>query len=124
MFSGQVSNDIGHVSQSGQWAVSPLQCHDSSRDADFFQPFNEGYVWNNSSDNLIIADSTISELNSYTGGDYQQSTSVVSETNQDCYQLGTGCFAIYGFEYKPGYDADDAVSSLVFLLRFILKQAE
>ncbi|KAF8905161.1 beta-glucan synthesis-associated [Mucidula mucida] len=96
IFEAQVSNDIGHVSQSGQWA-----------------PFNEGYVWNNSSDNLIIADSTISELNSYTGGDYQQSTSVVSETNQDCYQLGTGCFAIYGFEYKPGYDADDAYISWI-----------
>ncbi len=63
-----------------------------------YQPFNAGYVWDNSSDNLIIADSTISMLNTYIGGKTQQATSVVSETNKECYQLASGCFAIYGFE--------------------------
>ncbi|KAK0489149.1 glycoside hydrolase family 16 protein [Armillaria novae-zelandiae] len=91
VFEAQVSNDIGQVSQSGQWA-----------------PFNEGYVWDNSSDNLIIADSTISALNSYTGGSTQQATSVVSTTNSSCYQLSDGCFTTYGFEYKPGYESDNA----------------
>ncbi|KAK0484903.1 glycoside hydrolase family 16 protein [Armillaria novae-zelandiae] len=91
VFEAQVSDDIGQVSQSGQWA-----------------PFNEGYVWDNSSDNLIIADSSISELNSYIGGSTQQATSVVSTTNSECYQLSTGCYATYAFEYKPGYDSDGA----------------
>ncbi|KAG7451540.1 glycoside hydrolase family 16 protein [Guyanagaster necrorhizus] len=91
VFEAQVTDDVGYVSQSGQWA-----------------PFNKGYVWDNSSDNLIIADSSISSLNSYIGGSYQQATSVVSETAQECYQLLTGCFSTYGFEYKPGYDSDDA----------------
>jgi beta-glucan synthesis-associated protein KRE6 len=36
---------------------------------------------------------------------YQQASSVVSYTNPNCYQKsGTGCFAVYGFEYKPGFD--------------------
>ncbi|PBL03078.1 glycoside hydrolase family 16 protein [Armillaria gallica] len=91
VFEAQVSEEIGQVSQSGQWA-----------------PFNKGYVWDNSSDNLIIADSSISTLNSYIGGSTQQATSVVSTTNSECYQLSTGCYATYAFEYKPGYESDDA----------------
>lgn len=35
-------------------------------------------------------------------GVYQQTTSGLSTTNQDCYELEKGCFAVYGFEYKPG----------------------
>ena len=31
---------------------------------------------------------------------------------QDCYQLGTGCYAVYGFEYKPGFVEDNAVCTL------------
>ncbi|KZP22000.1 glycoside hydrolase family 16 protein [Athelia psychrophila] len=90
----------GQVSQSGQWA-----------------PFNEGYNWSNTSANLIIPNTSISELNSYMGGSTQQSTSVITATNQDCYQTGTQCFNIYGLEYKPGFDdayiswiANDAIA--------------
>jgi len=35
-------------------------------------------------------------------GVYQQTTSGLTITNQDCYELNKGCFSIYGFEYKPG----------------------
>ncbi|QRW07384.1 glycoside hydrolase family 16 protein [Ceratobasidium sp. AG-Ba] len=81
MFEAQVDAGtlIGHVSQSGQWA-----------------PFNYAYDWFNTTDR--------SELNSYVGGVYQQCTSGLSITNQDCYTQGPGCFTVYGFEYKPGYD--------------------
>ncbi|SJL02140.1 related to KRE6-glucan synthase subunit [Armillaria ostoyae] len=96
VFEAQISDGTGQVSQSGQWA-----------------PFNAGYVWDNSSDNMIIADSTISMLNTYIGGKTQQATSVVSETNKECYQLASGCFAIYGFEYKPGYASDNAYISWI-----------
>ncbi|KAF7360597.1 GH16 domain-containing protein [Mycena venus] len=78
---------VGQVSQSAQWA-----------------PFNAGYIWDNSSDNLFIADLTLSHQNSYSGGLFQQATSVVSTTNQQCYQLVDGCYAVQGFEYVPGYD--------------------
>ncbi|KAK0475590.1 glycoside hydrolase family 16 protein [Armillaria luteobubalina] len=62
-------------------------------------PFDPSYVWNNNSDNLVITDTT--------------TTSIVSQSAQDCYELGTGCFAIYGFEYKPGYESDGAYMSWI-----------
>lgn len=87
VFEAQVSDSTGFVSQSGQWA-----------------PFNEAYVWKNTSANLIIPDPEITKLNSYAGGAFQQATSCISQTNQTCYQLEDGCFAVFGFEYKPGFD--------------------
>lgn len=89
LFEAEISGTplTGGVSQSGQWA-----------------PFNSGYVWFNTSENLIIADSDISVLNTYIGGQYQQATSVITTTNQDCYETGTQCYGVYGFEYKPGFD--------------------
>lgn len=78
----------GTVSQSAQWG-----------------PFNHAYIWVNTTDNLKIDNPATSLLNPYMGGAFQQATSVVSDTNQSCYsQSGTGCFATYGFEYKPGVD--------------------
>lgn len=87
VFEAQISDNSGQVSQSGQWA-----------------PFNEAYQWFNTSANLIIPNETITILNSYMGGVFQQATSGVTETDQNCYELETGCFSIYGFEYKPGFD--------------------
>ncbi|CAE6443354.1 hypothetical protein ACGC1H_006125 [Rhizoctonia solani] len=77
---------IGHVSQSGQWA-----------------PFNYAYDWFNTTDNYKLF-SNKSQLNTYVGGVYQQSTSGLSITNQECYTQGGGCFSVYGFEYATGYD--------------------
>ncbi|QRV77885.1 glycoside hydrolase family 16 protein [Ceratobasidium sp. AG-Ba] len=89
IFEAQVDTNtlIGGVSQSAQWA-----------------PFNAAYVWDNSSANLIIADPTNSVLNTFVGNEYQQTTSVVTNTNQQCYTQGAGCFSTYGFEYSPGND--------------------
>ncbi|KAF7784634.1 hypothetical protein Agabi119p4_799 [Agaricus bisporus var. burnettii] len=77
----------GLVSQSAQWA-----------------PFNAGYEWFNTTDNIIIPDPDISRFNPYLGGVFQQATSVLTRTNQDCYELTGGCFSVYGFEYSPGFD--------------------
>ncbi|KAF9026905.1 glycoside hydrolase family 16 protein [Hymenopellis radicata] len=89
VFEAQVAGQHAHVSQSSQWA-----------------PFNYDYEWFNATgNNLEIYDETVSELNLYKGGVYQQSTSVLSTTNLDCYELSeAACYSIYGFEYKPGYD--------------------
>jgi hypothetical protein len=70
----------------------------------FVQPFNHGYIWENTTDNMQIIDLTVSHFNDFIGGVTQQATSVVTETNQNCYEGGTGCFSVYGFEYKPGFD--------------------
>ncbi|KAJ3910134.1 beta-glucan synthesis-associated [Lentinula edodes] len=90
VFEAQANFDeilMGEVSQSGQWA-----------------PFNEAYEWFNTSANLIINNPSETLLNSYMGGALQQATSCVSKTNPDCYFSGGGCYSVYGFEYKPGYD--------------------
>lgn len=47
-------------------------------------------------------------MNTYLGGVYQQAVSGVTIVDQDCYQLGTGCYSVYAVEYEPGFD--DAVS--------------
>ncbi|KAJ7634387.1 beta-glucan synthesis-associated [Roridomyces roridus] len=78
---------FGTVSQSAQWA-----------------PFNAGYLWDNSSSNLIMPNPSTSHQNSYSGGVFQQATSVVSHTNQSCYQLLDGCYSVHGFDYSPGFD--------------------
>jgi beta-glucanase (GH16 family) len=74
----------GHVSMSGQWA-----------------PFNPGYRWLNSSEYFTLYNKSAGWINTYQGGTLQQSTSVLMKTNQDCYEMNTGCMSIYGFEYEP-----------------------
>ncbi|KIM46404.1 glycoside hydrolase family 16 protein [Hebeloma cylindrosporum] len=89
VFEAQVGGHpaTGEVSQSAQWA-----------------PFNRAYVWDNSSGNEILADPSISKQNNFIGSATQQATSVVTNTNQRCYELVEDCYSVYGFEYKPGYD--------------------
>ncbi|KAL7412678.1 beta-glucan synthesis-associated protein-domain-containing protein [Mrakia frigida] len=79
---------VGHVSMSSQWA-----------------PFNPEYDWLSTDENMIIEDPELSYKNTYSGGVYQQSSSVVVETDQNCYQYGAvPCFSMYAFEYLPGND--------------------
>ncbi|KAG8781271.1 hypothetical protein FRC12_022044 [Ceratobasidium sp. 428] len=78
---------VGEVSQSVQWA-----------------PFNAMHAWDNSPTNMIIDDSSQSFFNPFVGNEFQQTTSVLSYTAQDCYTHGAGCFTTYGFEYTPGTD--------------------
>jgi beta-glucan synthesis-associated protein KRE6 len=77
----------GEVSQSAQWA-----------------PFDQKYKYNNATGNVVVADWTITRANSYSGGAYQQATSMVTKSPQNCYEHTGQCYAIYGFEYKPGFD--------------------
>lgn len=65
------------------------------------KPFDAGYIWKNISENEVIVNPTISAQNSYIGSVLQQATSVVTETNQMCYEGETGCYSIYGFEVSP-----------------------
>ncbi|KAG1828322.1 glycoside hydrolase family 16 protein [Suillus variegatus] len=83
VFESQVTTE-GQVSQSAQWA-----------------PMNHAYQWSNTSQNYKIPNPDVTQLNSYLGGVYQQSTSGVTNTNQSCYTQNSGCFSTYGYEYKP-----------------------
>ncbi|PIL37320.1 hypothetical protein GSI_01013 [Ganoderma sinense ZZ0214-1] len=89
MFEAQIDQNtlIPGVSQSAQWA-----------------PFNHAYIWQNTSANEIITDPTISNQNTFKGSVTQQATSVVTDTDPNCYEYETGCFSIYGFEYQPGFE--------------------
>ncbi|KZT69160.1 glycoside hydrolase family 16 protein [Daedalea quercina L-15889] len=86
IFEAMVSNSMGQVSQSGQWA-----------------PFNYEYKWDNVSGNFEVYNESITQLNSYIGGAYQQATSAVSDTNQNAYESTNG-YAVYGVQYQPGFD--------------------
>lgn len=62
------------------------------------QPFNEAYHWDNSSANMILVDPSISRLNGFVGNVIQQAASVVTKTNQRCYELVEDCYSVYAFE--------------------------
>ncbi|KAJ6481911.1 beta-glucan synthesis-associated protein [Mycena sanguinolenta] len=84
---GDTTPFVGQVSQSAQWA-----------------PFDPQYGWFNTSENMVIADTSLSIKNQgFNGGTFQEATSVVSTTNQSCYQLTKRCYDINGFEYLPGF---------------------
>ncbi|KAJ8690649.1 hypothetical protein PTI98_012059 [Pleurotus ostreatus] len=87
IFEATIERGVGKVSMSSQWA-----------------PFNAEYTWKNTTDNIIFHDGDRTHLNEYKGGAFQQCTSGLSITNQDCYELEGGCFSTYGFEYTPGFD--------------------
>ncbi|OBZ76649.1 Beta-glucan synthesis-associated protein KRE6 [Grifola frondosa] len=89
IFEAQITGTplTAQVSQSAQWA-----------------PFNHGYIWLNTSANEVIPNTSISMQNSYIGGVLQQATSVVTSTDQNCYEYDAGCYSIYAYEYQPGFD--------------------
>ncbi|KAI9631792.1 beta-glucan synthesis-associated [Dioszegia hungarica] len=72
----------GQVSQSAQ--IAPF-------DADYY-PFN-------STDDIIVYDTSIVKPNSYLGGVYQQAVSNLAYVQTANYQLTSKGFASYGFEY-------------------------
>ncbi|KAF5333605.1 hypothetical protein D9611_002501 [Ephemerocybe angulata] len=72
-----------------------------------FAPFNNAYKWDHTPQNMKIANASISKINGFVGNIVQQAGSVVTDTNQRCYQLLDDCFSQYAFEastYKPGFD--------------------
>ncbi|KAJ3507620.1 hypothetical protein NLJ89_g6200 [Agrocybe chaxingu] len=87
IFEALIDDEGGKVSLSTQWA-----------------PYNAEYRFLNSSNNFAIYDTAGTVLNTFKGNAYQQTTSGLAATNQDCYELKTRCYSVYGFEYKPGFD--------------------
>ncbi|KAG2013318.1 beta-glucan synthesis-associated protein [Coprinopsis cinerea AmutBmut pab1-1] len=78
---------MGQVSQSAQFA-----------------PFDRSYRWNNNSETMHIVDPSRSALNGFVGNVVQQAASVVTNTDQRCYEFVEDCYSLFGFEYKPGFD--------------------
>lgn len=48
----------------------------------------------------MIYNPSISFQNTFVGNNVQEATSVITKTDQDCYDGGGGCFSIYGFEVR------------------------
>lgn len=74
----------GKVSQSAQWA-----------------PYNLKYTPDVTNDTLTILEPGITEINTYVGGVFQQTTSALVDTNNACGYEASGadaCFNTYGFE--------------------------
>ncbi|KAF5329451.1 hypothetical protein D9619_009169 [Psilocybe cf. subviscida] len=82
-----VDTGIGQASLSAQWA-----------------PFNAAYEFNNATGNVVFQDDGTTIHNTFVGGAFQQTTSGLATTNQDCYEQNSGCFTKYAFEYKTGFD--------------------
>jgi beta-glucan synthesis-associated protein KRE6 len=64
------------------------------------QPFNFNYTY--LINDTIIYNSSVTQLNQYKGGVYQQAVSAISVTDQNAYEKTEGGYSIYGFEYMPG----------------------
>ena len=65
-------------------------------------PFNQGYFFWNDTDvpNAVkIFDDSLTTINSYHGGAYQEAISALSINNQSCYELESRCFSIMAIEY-------------------------
>jgi len=73
------------------------------------QPFNFNYTY--MTNYTSIHNTSVTELNPYMGGVYQQAVSALTTTDQTAYERNGGGYSIYGFEYKPGIG--DAVCRLL-----------
>lgn len=47
---------------------------------------------------MIVTDPSKSTINGFVGNIIQQATSVVTKTNQRCYELIEDCYSVYAFE--------------------------
>ncbi|KAF9481165.1 glycoside hydrolase family 16 protein [Pholiota conissans] len=87
VFEAIVNDGVGEASLSAQWA-----------------PYNAAYTLNMAGNNVEFLDNNNTVYNTFKGGVFQQTTSGLTTTNQDCYELSKGCFAVYAFEYQTGFD--------------------
>lgn len=105
------SSNEGHTVSCAGITVGTVRCKHLSTVVDgylfifsSFKPFDESYIWKNTTENEIIYNPQISQRNSFSGGVEQQAASVETNINPECYEYNNACFSIYGFEYTPGFD--------------------
>lgn len=89
VFEVQVEGEHSHASQSLQTA-----------------PFDSGYFAGNGSNQMEVFDDSISKTNTYHGGIYQESVSVVTQVPDDNFVSTGGRYVRYGVEYSPDWDGD------------------
>lgn len=91
MIEAAVSDEkVGEVSLSGQWA-----------------PFNPWYGWINDTSLVTVFNESNSHFNQYRGSIWQQATSLLAKTDQDCYTHEKGCFQVFGVEWEPSKEGEN-----------------
>ncbi|KIM32094.1 glycoside hydrolase family 16 protein [Serendipita vermifera MAFF 305830] len=74
-----------------------------------FAPYNAYYSWDNATNLDFHQPEGTQRLNGFKGNVYQQAASVVSNTDELCYEKSAAPYhTVYGFQYKPGYESDNA----------------
>ncbi|KAM0746475.1 beta-glucan synthesis-associated [Meredithblackwellia eburnea MCA 4105] len=75
--------------------------HGSVSQSAQFAPFDANYAYVNTTPATTVYDDTVTSINSYTGGVYQEAVSGVSFVNGNAYELQGQQFASYGWEMWP-----------------------
>lgn len=69
-------------------------------------PYDKEYYAGNSSTQMHIYNTSTSTINSYHGGPYQESVSVVTRVPDDNFERTGNRFVRYGMEYSPDWDGN------------------
>ena len=48
----------------------------------------------------------------------------ISVADADCYELNNNCYAVYGYEYKPGFVEDKAVCTFLLTPEVVKSSAD
>ncbi|PWZ01719.1 concanavalin A-like lectin/glucanase [Testicularia cyperi] len=69
-------------------------------------PFDDAYAWGNTSADATIYDDTLTEFNTYTGGQIQEAVSGVTRVPDRGFEETQNEFVKYGVEYIPDFNYD------------------
>ncbi|SNX83743.1 related to KRE6 - glucan synthase subunit [Melanopsichium pennsylvanicum] len=73
-------------------------------------PFDDAYGWGNTSADATIYDDTLTEFNTYTGGQIQEAVSSVTRVPDSGFNLTDNEYVKYGVEYSPDFNYDGSGS--------------
>lgn len=73
-------------------------------------PFDDAYAWGNASADATIYDDTITEFNTYTGGQIQEAVSSVTRVPDRGFNLTDNDYVRYGVEFSPDFSYDGSGS--------------
>lgn len=65
-----------------------------------------GYWWRNTSSHARVYNKTITRINDYHGGVYQEAVSGLTQCPDEGFALTAGKYITYGVEYEPDWNLD------------------
>ncbi|CBQ70856.1 related to KRE6-glucan synthase subunit [Sporisorium reilianum SRZ2] len=105
------NNNVGRSAPEIDIFEVQVQSHNGARHSYASQslqvaPFDDAYAWGNASNQATIYDDTITEFNTYTGGQIQEAVSSVTQVPDSGFQLTQNQFVKYGVEFSPDFNYD------------------